>query len=316
MNEAPRAAAVRHDPVAAVLGRPARRLLLAAHIALAGVWIGALAATLLLVGGAQAMPDWRAGFDRAVLLMHEQLMVNASYGFVVTGLLFSLFAGWGVFRLWWVSLKWVSLAALGLALPLWVAPHVGAMTALSDALSGAVADVPAYAAHRSAVLLGTVLQLLVLLALVVLSAFKPWGARRAHRPWPRGVSLALAAVLVVALVGNLWLQNVHLQGLRDLPVAAVDVGALRDGSYEGAEEQDGFVFRVRVTVADGRIARVDVLDNRESRYAELATLATGRLVGRTRNDIDATSGATTTSRALLRAVSAALQSAPRRGGAP
>jgi len=289
-------------------------MLLAIHITLACVWLGALAVTMLLVGAQSVHPvaAWRPGLDRAVLLVHDMLVVNASYGFIVTGLMFSLFTTWGAFRLWWIALKWALLALLGLALPLWVAPHVSAMTALSDALSGEVAGHAAYAEHAAAVLLASGVQIAVLVGVVVLSVFKPWGPRAARRAWPRPVSLAVAALIVVALAGNLWLQNVQLERYRQQPVAVVDVSALRDGTYDGSDTQAGFTYRVLVTVADGRIAQVEVLENREGDYARLATLAADKLLGRPRNDVDAISGATTTSKALMRAVADALQSAPRR----
>ncbi len=295
------------------LGKSARRALLALHITLACVWLGALLVTMLLVGVQQAHPvaAWRPGLDRAVLLVHDTLIVNASYGFILTGLVFSLFTSWGAFRLWWVSLKWILLAGLGLALPLWVAPHVSAMTALSDPMSGEVAGQAAHSGHAQAVMLASGLQAAVLVGIVAISVFKPWGPRPAFRHWPRAVPLGVAALIVLALAGNLWVQNVQLEGYRRLPIAAADGSALRDGSYEGQDAQTGFVYRVRVSVAAGRIERVELLSNRDSHYARLAALATEELTGRTRNDVDAISGATTTSQALLRAVADALQHAPR-----
>jgi len=295
------------------LGKSARRALLALHITLTCVWLGGLLVTMLLVGVQQVHPvaAWRPGLDRAVLLVHDTLIVNASYGFILTGLIFSLFTSWGAFRLWWVSIKWILLAGLGLALPLWVAPHVSAMTALSDAMSGEVAGQAAYLGHAQAVMLASGLQVMVLVGIVAISVFKPWGPRPALRHWPRAVPLGIAVLVVLALAGNLWVQNVQLEGYRRLPIAAVEVSSLRDGSYEGQDAQTGFVYRVRVSLAGGRIERVELLSNRDSHYARLAALATDELTGRTRNDVDAISGATTTSQALLRAVADALQHAPR-----
>jgi uncharacterized protein with FMN-binding domain len=321
-NSANAYSVTRDAPAATVSGwalsNGARRVLLALHITLTCVWLGALAVTMLLIGMQQAHPvaAWRPGLDRAVLLVHDTLIVNASYGFILTGLMFSLFTTWGAFRLWWVSLKWILLAGLGFALPLWVAPHVSAMSALSDAMAGEVAGQAAYAAHAQAVMLASALQAAVLVGIVVVSVFKPWGPRRALRRWPRAVSLGIAALIVLAVGGNLWVQNVQLEAYRRLPVAAVDVGAVRDGSYEGQDTQTGFVYRVRVSVAGGRIERVELLSTRDSDYARLAALSVGKLAGRARNDVDAVSGATTTSKALLRAVADALQRAPRRDAPP
>lgn len=309
----PGAAAARAHTIAGwLLPRPARRLLLAAHIALSCVWLGALVVTLLLLGTqASRTAAERVAVDHVVLLLHDQLVVNASYGFIVTGLLFSLFTPFGATRHWWVALKWAVLAALGVALPMAAAPHVSGLAAWSDALSGEVAGNKAYASHARAVLLTTALQLGVLLGIVLLSVFKPWGVRTLRHPWPRALWLVLSTTIVLALGVNLWVQNVQLEAYRRLPIAAVEVSGVRDGVYEGLDDLTGFTYRVRVSVAGGRIARVDVLATRDSAYAELAALGLARLGGRSRNDVDAISGATTTSQALLRAAANALRQAPR-----
>ena len=112
MNDSANAGRVTNEAPAATvsgwaLSKGARRALLALHITLTCVWLGALAVTMLIVGVQQAHPvaAWRPGLDRAVLLVHDTLLVNASYGFVLTGLMFSLFTSWGAFRFWWLSLK-------------------------------------------------------------------------------------------------------------------------------------------------------------------------------------------------------------------
>lgn len=108
-----------------------------------------------------------------MLLIHDTLIINASYGFIVTGLMFSLFTTWGGFRLWWVSLTWILLAGLGFALPLWVAPPVSAMSALSDAMAGEVAGQAAYAASAQAVMLASALQAAMLVGIVAIPAMRP-----------------------------------------------------------------------------------------------------------------------------------------------
>jgi uncharacterized protein with FMN-binding domain len=294
------------------LGENGRRLLMTVHVALACVWIGALVAMLLLISAQLFNPvtEWRPGLDRAVLLINDRLVINASYGFVFTGLCFSLFTRWGAFRFRWVALKWLLVGVLGVALPLWVAPHVSSMTALSDALAGDVATSAPYASHVNAVMLAVSLQLLVLLSVVSISVFKPWGRRKVRFHWPRPLSFAFASMIVIALLVQLYIQNVQLEGYRRLPVPVVDVSMLHDGTYTGQDTQAGFTYRVRVTVTDGCLTGIEVLANRDTRYARLAVLSVDRLVGLSHNDVDGISGATTTGKALLRAVANALETAP------
>jgi uncharacterized protein with FMN-binding domain len=75
-------------------------------------------------------------------------------------------------------------------------------------------------------------------------------------------------------------NGAEVKAVRALPIDHVDLAKVRDGTYQGDFAYGGFDYQVQVTVAGHQIKQ--------------------------KNDVDAVSGATTTSKALLKAIERAL----------
>jgi len=296
------------------LGTRARRWVLALHLLLTALLVGGLAAMLLLpaVGDGVQNGATLAGLDRATFLLSDTLVTHAAIAFVFTGLAFSLGTPWGFLRFRWIIAKWLLLAALGAAIALLLTPTAGEVAALTDALLEAAHSDAGYVALRRALWWQTSTLLLVTAAIIALSVFKPGRARHPPQPPPRQRPWVLVAsagsVLLAALLS---LQAWQLHAMRAQPVAPVDIARLADGRYEGAARDGQFSYRVRVELRAGRITGIDVLENRQTRYAQLAQRATAKVPRQQRVDIGALSGATTTSKVLLLAIADALRRAPR-----
>ncbi len=146
---------------------------------------------------------------------------------------------------------------------------------------------------------------------------------------PGGVHLLAAAELVVfwALVvatGHTGGKMVYTYGVgtelsapnmgdyANIEIAEVDLTGIGDGVYSGDVVFDGFEYRVEVTLADDAIARVAVTDNRSTSYAQVAERGViPKIVAQQKPGVDAVSGATATSKALMKAVERALVAARR-----
>lgn len=283
--------------------RHGRRALLAVHLAINATWLGAAAATLVVE--AAKSPESATGIDRAVFLVREWIVFPASVLVVGTGALFALFTPWGVLRHRWVLVKWLGLFGLG-ALNLAVTgPACNALAALSDVDGAAAVGAPAYQSWQERVQAFTAAELALLLALFALSVWKPWGKTRLPEP-RRRVARIVAVVLAVVGLG-FYLPARIVQGrIRGQAIAAIDVGRIPDGSYRGRSPQAGFDYEVSVVIAAHRIARVVVERNREGLYATLAAGVARKIERAGRIDVDAVTGATTSSRALQKAAEAAL----------
>lgn len=93
---------------------------------------------------------------------------------------------------------------------------------------------------------------------------------------------------------------------RNLQINKVDVSSLADGNYTGKYSYGKSSYEVSVTIKDKKIENIDVLKNRDSKFAKKAEGVLNKIVAEQRNDVEVVSGATTTSKALLKAVENAL----------
>jgi hypothetical protein len=157
-----------------------RRLLLAAHLLSACAWVGGIVALLLLsvafesVQGDGAL----AAIRHAMKLVDYGVIIPACFGSLFTGIAFMSLTQWGFARHYWVMLKWSATSLMiafgAVCLGPWVdttAGRLGAKALESSEYRATAADVTRYAA----------LQLGLLVTLVVVSSFKPWGKRRRSR---------------------------------------------------------------------------------------------------------------------------------------
>ncbi len=92
-----------------------------------------------------------------------------------------------------------------------------------------------------------------------------------------------------------------------MPINHVDLAMVKDGSYPGSFAYGGFTYEVMVTVANHGIKNITITKNRNTSHAQAAEAVMGRILEQQKNDVDVVSGATTTSKALLKAVANALE---------
>ncbi|MBD3426092.1 MAG: FMN-binding protein [Candidatus Omnitrophica bacterium] len=89
--------------------------------------------------------------------------------------------------------------------------------------------------------------------------------------------------------------------------AEIDIGNLPDGTYSAEEaDYDESVIRVKVTVTSGRITDIKIVESRVDPHVELAKAVIDRVIGLQTVNVDAVTGATFTSAAILKAVEKAL----------
>jgi uncharacterized protein with FMN-binding domain len=300
-----------------LLPKRARDVLLAVHIAINAAWIGGVIAVLGLQLGKRGVD---VGADRAAFLLHDLVVTPASYLVIATALCFSLFSAWGFFRFWWLAAKWLGLALLGGALAFWQSGAVAGVAALSD-VAAATGTVPlGYERATRGLILSQASALLVLLALVLLSTLKPWGrtpwnkrqiASERRDPWARRAALVLLGAGAVATFATLQMRA--LERVRVLPVPAVATAGLADGVYRGSFSVLGTPLAVEVEVRQGRLTALRPLAEGGGLYQRLARGIESKIIAAQRLDVDAVTGATTTSRATQLAAADALSRAPVKG---
>lgn len=108
--------------------------------------------------------------------------------------------------------------------------------------------------------------------------------------------------LTIVLLSFLGCASQEMIRVRQMEIQSVDIGRIEDGEYLGSFAYSGFEYRVKTIIKGHKIKNIDVLQNRDSKHARRAEGVLEEIIKRQTPDVDAVSGATTTSKALMKAV--------------
>jgi len=105
----------------------------------------------------------------------------------------------------------------------------------------------------------------------------------------------------------------EVEQIKGMDIAYVDPATVPDGEYTGEFPfRQRYLYRVKVMVKSGKIEGVEVLENgTENEYAEKGLGVIPRILREQSPKVDAVSGATVTSKALMKCVEKALKKARR-----
>lgn len=118
----------------------------------------------------------------------------------------------------------------------------------------------------------------------------------------------LTTVLTVASAILAGCVPAEVKRVRKMEIGEVDLASVSDGTHAGEFAYGGFTYRVAVRVKDCRIDSIEILQNRTTAHARKAEGVVARVLEAQTSKVDAVSGATTTSKALLKAIENALRS--------
>jgi uncharacterized protein with FMN-binding domain len=285
-----------------------KRILLSIHLLLNSVWIGGIIAIIFLnllrthaVDGDQVY-----AINMMIFRIQDDLVMNVSFGVILTGLLFSLFTQWGFVRFRWVAVKWIAVITLFVLITFYLAPSVNGMAAIADVDRTAAVTNSLYLQFEKESLMFLSLQLLLLVLIILVSVFKPWGQRTARIHLGRKTVLIMGGLLPLVLIIGLTVQYIQLESYRNLPIKNINLSEVTDGWYIG-EADYGFRFVVLVDVRDHKIQDVRVIRNYDNVYAQLAEGVITKVLKNNDLNVTAVTGATTTSKCLMKAIEHAIE---------
>lgn len=119
----------------------------------------------------------------------------------------------------------------------------------------------------------------------------------------------LAVVLIVAIGGGYMMVSLGKQAdavMSNLKIQNVDLKSIADGTYVGEFDAKLVYAKVRTTVKDHRIVGIEILEHRNGRGKAGEKITTEILAKQSLN-VDAISGATTSSKVITKAVELSLK---------
>ena len=132
-----------------------------------------------------------------------------------------------------------------------------------------------------------------------------------------GISKREALTMIGVLV-FIWLaygaitlyQNAQSFAVEKMRIREVNLTNVADGTHFGLCHYDGFDVEVKVKVLNHRIEEIVVLSNARNQYAKKGEAIVAKVKEAQSLKVDVISGATVTSKALLKATERALKSKP------
>ena len=124
--------------------------------------------------------------------------------------------------------------------------------------------------------------------------------------------VVLFAVMLLLLIGLVWgiiyLKSVsdYKQAVKETTFEEINISDISDGVYIGEYDVDFIYAKVEVTVQNGEITNINILEHRHER-GKTAEVITDSIVDEQKIDVDAISGATNSSTVIKKAVENALK---------
>ena len=124
--------------------------------------------------------------------------------------------------------------------------------------------------------------------------------------------IILCAVMLFLLVGLVWgvyyLESVtdYKQAVKETTFEEINISDISDGVYIGEYDVNFIYAKVEVTVQNGEITNINILEHRHER-GKAAEAITNTIVDEQKIDVDAISGATNSSTVIKKAVENALK---------
>ena len=97
------------------------------------------------------------------------------------------------------------------------------------------------------------------------------------------------------------------QMVAELKIEKVNLDQIKDGIYDGSYQRDSIEAAVQVVVQSHQIEDVVILKGGVTKQGKRAELVVEKILEKQKNNVDVITGATITSKALLKAVESALE---------
>ena len=122
------------------------------------------------------------------------------------------------------------------------------------------------------------------------------------------LSLILLLFLGGLVFGILYLKDVadYKQAVEEITFEEINISDVSDGVYIGEYDVNFIYAKVEVTVENGEITNINILEHRQER-GKAAESITDKIVDEQKIDVDAIAGATNSSTVIKKAVENALK---------
>jgi len=278
------------------------------HVLIASSLLGSLISMLFILALKNGVGISESTFllDLAIFKIFDIVVTYSFYLLFITAFFYGAFTNWGFFKHHWIILKWIGILILPSLVWIGWGESINGMVAIADGEFILLEAIAEYEDLFSKSIYLTIISLVIIIIIFLISIIKPFGIRNKRWKPNRKVTLIISmAILIIFLlfpIGNYF----SLKNYRNMPIEDVNLIAIEDGNYLGEKDISGFIYKVEVSMNSHVISDIQILQNRKSSYARYAEAVIPRIIKNQNANVNAITGATTTSKALMKAVENAL----------
>jgi len=288
------------------LGVNSKKVLKIIHVLLSACIFGAFAAVLILLILKQNYDLGEMAFavDLSILKVFTYGISYVFFALLLTAAIYGLFTEWGFVKHRWILAKLIILSALAVVTLVGLSPSINGMASISDAgLNTNVMRVQYLNFGQMAIFYASI-NLVLMMIIFSISILKPWG--KTGWELKQKTKLMILLPLIVLAIGFSIFNGIKLTNIRNMPIANINLSSIKDGTYKGEAKSGSYVYKVKVSVKDHKIIDIVGVDNRESPYVTYAEGVFAKIIKQQKADVDAVTGASSTSKAFMKAVENAL----------
>ncbi|AKN31375.1 FMN-binding protein [Clostridium carboxidivorans P7] len=291
------------------LNNSCQKLLKAVHIILAASVLGGLISilSLLLLKQTKNFQGNTFPIDLGILKIFTWAVNYAFLILLITAFVYSLFTEWGFVKYRWITLKWFLVLIIFAMTWVGFGPSINGMTSISDiGLNNSVMK-SEYLNFQNKALIYTSIELCIMILIALISIFKPFGKREIKHPVKQKTIIMIVLPIFIIGIGFVAVSDINLNKIRHMPIENVNLSKINDGTYKGKADVGNSIYKVEVKVVNHKIVNIKSIDNRKSPYVTYAEGVFPKIIKEQKINVDAVTGATTTSKAFMKSVENALK---------
>ncbi|MFL0196236.1 FMN-binding protein [Clostridium sp. WILCCON 0269] len=279
------------------------------HIILAASIFGSLLSILIIFMVKQnchMITENIFAVDLSILRIFTWGVNYAFFALMLTSFIFGLFTEWGFVKYRWIIFKWMIVLSMFAVTCFGLGPAINGMTSIADAGLNSSTMSREYLNFQQRAVVFNAVEIVAILLIFVISVFKPWGIRNVKRQIKQKTVIMILLPLIAIGVGFATINAIKLNTIRNISIKNIDLTRINDGIYIGESKAGNYAYKVKVKVENHKIINIEGIDNRKSPYVTYAEGVFTKIIKQQKVDVDAVTGATTTSKAFMKAVENAL----------
>ena len=292
-----------------VMGAYYKKILKVFHVIFAASMFGGLVSILIMLTVKQNHPMMGENIfivDLSIFKIFTWAVNYAFFALMLTSLVFALFTEWRFVKHRWIISKWVIVLIMFAVTWFGLGPAINGMTSIADAGLNNSTMSREYLNFQQKAIVFTIIEGVSVILIILISVLKPWGVRIIKRQMKRKTVVMILLPIIVICIGYLATNAMSLNKIRNIHIENIDLTKVNDGIYQGETKAGSYIYKVIVKVENHKIVTINGVDNRKSPYVTYAEGVFTKIVKQQKVDVDAITGATTTSKAFMKAVENAL----------